>query len=146
MAGAYGYEQALMIMRKLKLSKKEQLQLYRRMVFNVIARNQDDHTKNIAFLMNPDGKWSLSPAFDMTYSHNPAGEWTDRHQMTVNGKRDQFRKEDLLAVAASSDLKGAEQVIQQVLDAVKQWPEFAGQAGVDKQRIEHIAKQHRIYI
>ena len=144
MSGAYGYEQALMIMRRLKLSKKEQLQLYRRMVFNVMARNQDDHTKNIAFLMNPDGKWSLSPAFDMTYSHNPAGEWTDRHQMTVNGKRDQFRKEDLLAVAASSDLKGAEQVIQEVLDAVEQWPEFAEQTGVDKKRIRHIAEQHRM--
>ena len=144
--GAYGYEQALMIMRKLKLSKKEQLQLYRRMVFNVMARNQDDHTKNIAFLMNQDGEWSLSPAFDMTYSHNPAGKWTDRHQMTVNGKRDHFTKEDLLLVAASSDLKGAEQVIQEVLDAVKQWPEFAGQAGVDKQRIEQIAKHHRVYI
>ncbi|NOY16653.1 MAG: type II toxin-antitoxin system HipA family toxin, partial [Gammaproteobacteria bacterium] len=130
MAGSYGYEQALMVMRRIKLSKKEQLQLYRRMVFNVVARNQDDHTKNIAFLMNPDGEWMLSPAFDMTYSHNPAGKWTDRHQMTVNGKRDQFTKEDLLAVAASSDLKGAEKVIQDVLQAVKQWPEFARQAGV----------------
>jgi serine/threonine-protein kinase HipA len=146
MPGAYGYEQALMIMRKLKLSKKEQLQLYRRMVFNVIARNQDDHTKNIAFLMDQDGEWTLSPAFDMTYSHNPAGEWTDRHQMTVNGKRDQFTKEDLLSVAASSDLKGAEQVIQKVLEAVKQWPEFAGQAGVDNKRTENITKQHRVYI
>jgi serine/threonine-protein kinase HipA len=144
MSGAYGYEQALMIMRKIKLSKKEQLQLYRRMVFNVIARNQDDHTKNIAFLMNPDGEWSLSPAFDMTYSHNPAGKWTDRHQMTINGKRDQFNKEDLLAVAASSDLKGAEQVIQEVLDAVEQWPDFAEQTGVDINQIRHIAEQHRM--
>jgi len=146
LAGAYGYEQALMIMRKMKLSKKEQLQLYRRMVFNVMARNQDDHTKNIAFLMNQDGEWSLSPAFDMTYSHNPAGKWTDRHQMTVNGKRDQFTKEDLLSVAASSDLKGAEKVIQEVLDATTQWPEFARQAGVDNKRIENITKQHRVCI
>jgi len=146
MPGAYGYEQALMIMRKLKLSKKEQLQLYRRMVFNVMARNQDDHTKNIAFLMNQDGEWSLSPAFDMTFSHNPVGEWTDRHQMTVNGKRDQFTKEDLLSVAASSDLKGAEKVIQKVLGAVKRWPGFAEQAGVDTKRIKLIAEQHRAYI
>ena len=146
LAGAYGYEQALMIMRKMKLSKKEQLQLYRRMVFNVMARNQDDHTKNIAFLMDREGEWSLSPAFDMTYSHNPAGEWTDRHQMTVNGKRDLFTKEDLLAVAASSDLKGAEQAIQEVLNAVEQWPDFAKQAGLDNKQIENITKQHRAYI
>ena len=73
MAGAYGYEQALMTMRKMKLSRKEQLQQYRRMVFNVIARNQDDHTKNIAYLMNQQGEWSLSPAFDMTHSYKPGG-------------------------------------------------------------------------
>jgi len=143
MSGAYGYEQALMIMRKMKLSKKEQLQLYRRMVFNVIARNQDDHTKNIAFLMNHDGEWSLSPAFDMTYSYNPKGEWTDQHQMTVNGKRDHFTQKDLLDVAASSDLKGAEKVIQEVLDAVTQWPDFAKQAGVDSERIKSITKLQR---
>ena len=143
MAGAYGYEQALMIMRRMKLSKKAQLQLYRRMVFNVIARNQDDHTKNIAFLMNREGEWSLSPAFDMMYSHNPAGKWTDRHQMTVNGKRDAFTQADLLAVAASSDLKGASAVIQEVQDAVREWPVFAKQAGIDDKRIRHIAEQHR---
>ena len=146
MAGAYGYEQALMIMRKIKLSKKQQLQLFRRMVFNVIARNQDDHTKNIAFLMNPDGKWSLSPAFDMTYSYQPSGKWTDQHQMTVNGKRDHFTKEDLLKVAASSDLKGAGQVIQQVLDAVERWPDFAKQTGVDNKRTKTITERHRANI
>ena len=146
MAGAYGYEQALMIMRKIKLSKKQQLQLFRRMVFNVIARNQDDHTKNIAFLMNPDGKWSLSPAFDTTYSYQPSGKWTDQHQMTVNGKRDHFTKEDLLKVAASSDLKGAGQVIQQVLDAVERWPDFAKQAGVDNKRTKTITERHRANI
>ena len=145
MAGAYGYEQAIMIMRKIKLSKKEQLQLYRRMVFNVIARNHDDHTKNIAFLMNQDGEWALSPAFDMTYSYNPKGEWTDQHQMTINGKRDQFTKNDLLKVATSNDLKGAEKVIQEVLDAVKRWPDFAKLAGIDSKQTKHIIKQHRLH-
>ena len=146
MAGAYGYEQALMIMRKIKLSKMEQLQLYRRMVFNVIARNQDDHTKNIAFLMNQDGEWSLSPAFDMMYSYNPAGKWASKHQMTINGKRDEFTKEDLLSVAASSDLKGADNVIKDVLAAVKQWPDFATQAGINDKRIKRIEKLHRVSI
>ncbi len=65
-------------------------QQYRRMLFNVIARNQDDHTKNIAFLMGPDGKWTLSPAYDVTYSHNPAGRWSNKHQMIINGKREHF--------------------------------------------------------
>lgn len=144
MAGAYGYEQALMVMRRIRLSKNEQLQLYRRMVFNVIARNHDDHTKNIAFLMSQDGKWALSPAFDMMYSYNPAGTWTDQHQMTINGKRDQFTKNDLLEVATSNDLKGAEKVIQEVLDAVKQWPDFAKQAGLDDKWVRHITRQHRV--
>jgi len=144
MAGAYGYEQALMIMRKMKLSKKEQIRLYRSMVFNVVARNQDDHTKNIAFLMNQDGEWSLSPAFDMMYSYNPSGKWTNQHQMTVNGKRDRFTREDLLDVAASSNLSGAEQVIQEVQDAVNQWPDFAEPAGVESKRIKNIAKHHRV--
>lgn len=143
MAGSYGYEQALMVMRRIKLSKKEQLQLYRRMVFNVIARNQDDHTKNIAFLMNPDGEWMLSPAFDMTYSHNPAGKWTDKHQMTINGKRNNFTKEDLLLVAASSDLKGAEKVVQEVLETVKQWPDYAKQAGLGDELTGSIAEEQR---
>jgi serine/threonine-protein kinase HipA len=145
MAGAYGYEQALMIMRKIKLSKKEQLQLYRRMVFNVIARNHDDHTKNIAFLMDQDGKWALSPAFDMMYSYNPKGAWTDQHQMTINGKRDQFKTNDLLEVATSNDLKGAEKVIHEVLDAVKQWPDYAKQAGIGSNQAKHIIKQHRLH-
>ena len=144
MAGAYGYEQALMIMRKMKLSKMEQIKLYRCMVFNVIARNQDDHTKNIAFLMNQDGEWSLSPAFDVMYSYNPSGKWTNQHQMTVNGKRDQFTREDLLDVAASSNLSGAEQVIQEVLDAVRQWPNFAEPAGVESKRIKNISRHHRV--
>ncbi len=91
MAGAYGYEQAFAVMRILRLSKAEAIQQFRRMVFNVIARNQDDHAKNIAFLMGQDGKWHLSPAFDVTYSHNPAGRWTSQHQMTINGKRDHFQ-------------------------------------------------------
>jgi serine/threonine-protein kinase HipA len=145
MAGAYGYEQALMVMRRIRLSKNEQLQLYRRMVFNVVARNHDDHTKNIAFLMDQDGKWALSPAFDMMYSYNPTGTWTDQHQMTINGKRDRFTKDDLLEVATSNDLKGAEKVIQEVLGAVKQWPDFAKQAGIDDKRVRHITKQHRVY-
>ena len=144
MPGAYGYEQALMIMRKIRISRKEQLELYRRMVFNVIARNQDDHTKNIAFLMDQKGEWSLSPAFDMTYSYNPGGEWTHQHQMSINNKRDQITREDLLAVAQVSDLKHASKIIDEVKAAVQNWPHYANQARLDKKRSEAIKKQHRV--
>jgi serine/threonine-protein kinase HipA len=143
MPGAYGYEQALMIMRKMRISRKEQLELYRRMVFNVIARNQDDHTKNIALLMDQQGEWSLSPAFDMTYSYNPDGEWTHQHQMSINNKRDQITREDLLAVAHVSDLKHANKVIDQVQTAVQNWPYYANEAKLDEKRAEAIKKQHR---
>ncbi len=144
LAGAYGYEQALMTMRKMKLSKKEQLQQYRRMVFNVIARNQDDHTKNIAFLMNPQGEWSLSPAFDMTHSYKPGEGWTQTHQMSLNGKRDHFTRQDLIQVALANDLKNPDDVIADVITAVEQWPAFADEAGVSKQKIEVISKDHRL--
>jgi serine/threonine-protein kinase HipA len=81
----------------------------------------------------------------MMYSHNPAGEWTDKHQMTVNGKHDGFSRDDLLQVAASSDLKGTEQVIEEVLAAVSRWPDFALQAGVEDKQIRAIGKQHRMF-
>ena len=144
MAGAYGYEQALMTMRKMQLSKKQQMQQYRRMVFNVIARNQDDHTKNIAFLMNQHGEWSLSPAFDVTHSYKPGEGWTQTHQMSINGKRDNFSRQDLLTVARNNDLKKPETVINEVMVAVTQWPIFADQAGLGVDKIKAIAKDHRL--
>jgi len=133
-----------MQMRRLKLSKAEAEQQYRRMVFNVIARNQDDHTKNIAFVMTQDGQWKLSPAFDVTYSHNPSGRWTNRHQMSIAGKRDGFTRDDLLAVGQSIRLKSADRVIDEVTDAVSRWPEFARQANVLPEIIRDIAHHHRL--
>lgn len=130
MAGAYSYEQAFSIMRKLRLSKIHAEQLYRRMLFNVIARNLDDHTKNIAFLMDDEGQWSLSPAYDMTYAHNPAGQWTNQHQMSINGKRSQFSKADLITVGESISLVKPEQIVDDVCNAVQQWPDFATKAGI----------------
>ena len=104
-AGAYGYEQALLVIRRLQLPMAAVEEQFRRMVFNVVARNQDDHVKNIAFLMNPLGEWSLAPAFDVTYSFNPAGAWTGTHQMTLNGKRDGFTREDFVLCARSALMK-----------------------------------------
>jgi serine/threonine-protein kinase HipA len=144
MAGAYSYEQAFAVMRKLHLSKAEAIQQYRRMLFNVIARNQDDHTKNIAFLMNEDGKWRLSPAFDMTYSHNPAGHWTNQHQMSLNGKRDHFTPQDLISVGHSVSINKPEDIIHEVIGAVEQWPSYASEAGLNPTLATEIGGYHRL--
>lgn len=143
MAGAYSYEQAFAVMRKLRLSKADAVEQYRRMVFNVMARNQDDHTKNIAFLMNQDGRWRLSPAFDLIYSHNPAGKWTNQHQMSINGKRDNFTLVDLVTVGESISIPKPLEIVAQVRHAVERWPEFAGEAEVRRERILEIAGYHR---
>jgi serine/threonine-protein kinase HipA len=84
------------------LSAEVTTQMYRRMVFNIIARNQDDHVKNIAFLMDRRGKWSPAPAFDMTYSYQPDGQWTSMHQMSIHGKRDNFTMDDFIACGKSA--------------------------------------------
>lgn len=144
MAGAYSYEQAFAVMRQLRLSKADAMQQFRRMVFNVVARNQDDHTKNIAFLMNQDGRWKLSPAFDVIYSHNPAGKWTNQHQMSINGKRDHFLLTDMINVAESISIPRPGGIIDRVLDAVGRWPEFAANAGIKDKVISEIARYHRM--
>jgi serine/threonine-protein kinase HipA len=116
------------------------------MVFNVLARNQDDHTKNIAFLMDKTGAWRLAPAFDVTYSYNPNGAWTGQHQMSVNGKRDDFALADLLAVANRFKVIGkkrGQQMITEVHEAVRDWPEFAAAAGLTNARADDIGRHHR---
>lgn len=144
MAGAYSYEQAFQVMRRLRLAKAEALQQYRRMLFNVLARNQDDHTKNIAFLMDTDGNWRLAPAFDVIYAHNPQGAWTNQHQMTINGKRDDFTVSDLLDVGRSIGISRPNEIYDEVRDVVARWPAFAQQAGVDVPRINEIGHNHRL--
>jgi serine/threonine-protein kinase HipA len=131
-AGAYSYEQAMMIVRQLGLPMQAVEEQFRRMAFNIIGRNQDDHVKNIAFLMDKSGTWSLSPAFDMTYSFNPDGLWTANHQMSLNGKRDGFTMDDFKACARSVSMKRgrAEAIVVEVLDTVSRWHQFAERAGV----------------
>ena len=131
-AGAYSYEQAFDVIKRLGLSMHAREQQFRRMIFNVVGRNQDDHVKNIAFLMDKAGAWSLSPAFDVTYAYNPAGPWTSRHQMTINGKSDDFTREDFEAVAQVAGLKHgkSETILTDVMNTVKEWPRYAETAGV----------------
>ena len=131
-AGAHSYEQALQVVRRLGLPTTTVEKLFRRMVFNIIARNQDDHVKNIAFLMDRSGNWSLAPAFDVLYSYQPDGDWTSSHQMTVNGKRDGFALTDFEACAEAASLKRRQPkaILADVGKVVSRWREYADEAGV----------------
>ena len=144
--GAYSYEQALLTLRQLGLPMAALEEQFRRMLFNLVARNQDDHVKNIAFLMDREGRWSLAPAFDITYSYNPSGDWTATHQMTINGKRDRFVMDDVRAVAKRAGLKRgrAEAIHEEVRSTVARWPEFAGKAKLTGETVKRISKAHRI--
>ncbi len=146
-AGAYSYEQALMVIAQLGLNRQAREQQFKRAVFNVLARNQDDHVKNIAYLMGKAGQWQLAPAYDMVYSFNPSGAWTGQHQMSINGKRDNFLLDDLLALGSVADIKAkqAKVIIAEVANAVAQWRSFAEHAGVNRQTAESIQKAHRSF-
>ena len=145
-AGAYSYEQAIRVMLKLNLSPRQIQQQFRRATFNVIARNQDDHVKNIAFLMNREGEWRLSPAYDVAYSYNPTGRWTSQHQMSINGKRDNFELSDLVALANVGGIKKrkAEEIASEVVQAVGTWQKQADAAGVSKADARKIQKVFRM--
>ena len=135
---AYSYEQAFNVMRTLRLSYSEAKEMFRRMVFNVIVRNQDDHTKNISFLMEEDGMWHLSPAYDMGYAYNPNGGWTATHQMSINGKFDDITRSDLLAFAAQNNIKDAALVIDNMCEVAFYWDEMAKDGGVPSAMIDAI--------
>ncbi|MDZ4829435.1 MAG: HipA domain-containing protein [Phycisphaerae bacterium] len=142
---AQSYEQALTVIRRLGLSMDDIEEQFRRMAFNVIARNQDDHVKNIGFLMDKNGKWSLSPAFDVMYAYNPSGAWTASHQMSVAGKREGFTLEDLETVAETAAMKRgrAAAIAREVTKAVSRWGEFAATAKVVPAQIDMIGRVHR---
>ena len=135
---AYSYEQAFNVMRSLRLSYAEARQMFRRMVFNVVIRNQDDHTKNISFLMDEDGKWQLSPAYDMGYAYNPQGGWTATHQMSINGKFDDITINDLLAFAHQNNIKDASSIIDDICEVVSNWSEVARNCDVPLAMIDAI--------
>lgn len=138
MLRAYSYEQAFQVMRRLRLPYNQAEEMYRRMVFNVIARNQDDHTKNISFLMNRSGKWSLSPAYDVSWAYNPQGNWTSKHQMSINNKWDEITRADLIATAKNMNIKRPEIIIEQVIDSVNLWYKFAKEYDIPNDTIKQI--------
>ena len=145
-AGAYSYEQALLAIRQLRLPMASVEEQFRRMAFNIVARNQDDHVKNIAFLMDKLGHWSLAPAFDVTYSYNPSGAWTATHQMTLNGKRDGFTIDDFAACARTASMKKTrvKAILAEVTAAVSRWPEFAAAARLAPDLTQKIQHAHRL--
>ena len=143
-AGAYSYEQAFQVIRKLNLSHEDSIQLFKRMIFNVLSRNQDDHTKNISFLMREDGKWRLSPAYDVTYSFDSSNIWLSTHQMSINGKRDNFKISDFEKIAKDENIKNWKSIFEEVLSGVLLWENFAKDLEIEKDKISNIKKMHRL--
>jgi serine/threonine-protein kinase HipA len=145
LAGAYSYEEAVNVLRLIGAPPSDREQLVRRALFNIVARNQDDHVKNISFLMDRSGRWRLSPAYDVTYSYNPDGAWTSSHQMTINGKRDGFTVDDIDAFGRAAQLpRGrATRIAAQVVAAASRWPTHAASAGVSKRWTAQIGENLR---
>ncbi len=127
---SFSYEQLFETMRSLLLPYTDAEQLYRRMVFNVMARNCDDHTKNFSFSMDKSGKWKLAPAFDVCHSYRPGSTWVSQHSLSINGKRKNITRDDLLEVAKNMNIKKADAIINQVNAVVSRWDDFAAQTNV----------------
>ncbi|MBL4657491.1 MAG: type II toxin-antitoxin system HipA family toxin [Flavobacteriales bacterium] len=138
---ASSYETLFRVMKRLQLPHNQYEQQYRRMLFNVIARNHDDHVKNFSFMMNMDGRWQISPAYDICFSFSPGGTWTNVHQSSINGKYDNFTKDDLLNFAKTFGIKKANEILEEVILAVNQWPQIAAEIDIPKEKILHI-KNH----
>ena len=146
--GAYAYEQAILTIRGLGLGMPAVEEQFRRALFNVVARNQDDHVKNISFLMNRRGEWRLSPAYDVVYSYNPSGAWTRSHQMSLGGKRNRFARDDVLRFARSCGLRNpvAIRILDEVVGSVSRWRTHGADAGVEQRDIARIERTHRTYL
>ncbi|WXU00089.1 MAG: hypothetical protein Ctma_0800 [Catillopecten margaritatus gill symbiont] len=142
------YSLLLRTAQRLDISKKSIAEIYKRMVFNVLSNNCDDHTKNFSFLMDKTGKWLLAPAFDVTHAYNPNGDWTSKHQMLINGKAgiNEIRREDLVGVARKFSINKPDKMIDEVKNALLNWDAFASKNGVsDKQRVK-ISKEINVNI
>ena len=141
--GSNSYEQVADTIISLNLTNSALEELFRRMCFNIVCRNQDDHVKNISFLMDRNGSWKLSPAYDMTYSCRPDSFWLSRHQMTVNGKKDAFQLDDLLASAARMQIRPrkAKEILRQVETEAENFGNYASEAGVEEETGKAISDQ-----
>lgn len=143
---SYSYEQAFNVMRALRLPYSQAQEMFRRLVFNVVIRNQDDHTKNISFLMDRKGKWTLSPAYDMGFAYNPKGGWTAQHQMSINGKFDDITRQDLLEFAKRDNIKEATEIIDRITEVSSRWPLLAMECEVPQPMIDAIMPNLKLSI
>lgn len=139
----HGYEQLFLVLHALRLGDAAMEQAFRRMAFNVMARNCDDHTKNFGFRLQAGGAWELAPAYDVTHAYNPKGEWTYQHLMSVNGRFDDISRKDLLTVADRFGVPRAKLALDEVKAALARWPEFAHEAGVPSDKERQIAADFR---
>lgn len=140
----HAYEQLFQAIDRLELGPDAKAQAFRRMAFNVIARNCDDHTKNFAFMMKQGGTWEMSPAYDVTHAHNPRGEWTYQHQMSVAGRFDGIGREEMMTVADRFAVPGAKSAIDEIEETVGGWADYAEEAGVDTKIMERIREDFRL--
>ena len=141
---ASSYETLFRVMKRLQLPYMQIEQQYRRMLFNVVARNHDDHVKNFAFLMNKNGNWMISPAYDICFSFSPGGTWTNVHQSSINGKYDNFTKADLFDFAKKFGIKKANAILEEVVSAVNQWAKIAVEIDIPQETIQTINGHLRI--
>lgn len=140
LVGSFSYEQLFQCMRELKLTYADAEQMFRRMVFNVIARNCDDHTKNFSFLLKQGGQWELAPAYDLCHAYGPGSEWVSQHALSINGKRKNITKEDLLFVGKSIRCKKASAIVEEINHTVNQWKRFADEVEVKPTLRDEIAQ------
>lgn len=145
--GSYSYEQVLRLAARLGGDARASEEILRRAAFNVLARNHDDHVKNTAFTMDREGRWSLAPAYDLTWSYKPGNRWLEAHQMSLAGRRDGFTRGDLQELARFAGIKPAREraIFDQVASAVGSWSEFADQVGIDPDRRKEIAGSHLVH-
>ena len=141
--GAYSYGQLFDVIQRLRLSDADLEQAFRRMAFNVMARNLDDHTKNWSFLLRQGCAWELAPAYDLTFAHDPSGRWNYQHFLAVNGKHDDIARQDLLQEAERFSIGGAKSILDEIRSAVERWGEFGEAAGVSRRKLEEIGGHHR---
>lgn len=135
---SYSYEQLFQTMRVLALDYQEAEQMFRRMVFNVLARNCDDHTKNFSFRLKKDHRWTLAPAYDICYAYDPKSIWVSQHALSINGKRSEQKRADFMTIARSMNIKKAATIIDELCEKIANWRSYAEQVGVDEQKVKRI--------
>lgn len=136
---SFSYEQLFQTMRELKLLYPDYEQMFRRMVFNVMARNCDDHTKNFAFRLIKDGKWELAPAYDICHAYQPNHQWVSQHALSINGKRTDIAREDLLVIGETNKVKKAAEIIEEISSIISNWKNFADEVKVSPAKRDEIA-------